>query len=178
MFDRILRAIRLDPTVYREIAEDEGAMSQAAIIVVVVTLLSAIGSSVGTGNFIVSMLVSWITSIVIGWIVWAALTYFVGSKLFQGRSSIPEMMRVLGFASAPRLLGIFGVIPCLGWIAALAGAILALVAGFFAVRESMEFDSTKAILTMLISWVISFAITFAIGLLVGGGAVATGVLGG
>lgn len=178
MFDRILRAIRLDSTVYREIAEDEGAMSQAAIIVVVVSLLSAIGSSILMDNFFVSMLVSWITSIVIGWIGWAILTYFVGSTLFGGRSSVTEMMRVLGFASAPRLLGIFGIIPCLGWIAALIGAILAFVAGFIAVRESMEFDTGKAILTVLISWVITFAITFAVSLLVGGGMAAAGALSG
>ena len=177
MFDRIMRAIRLDPTVYREIAEDEGAMSQAAIIVVIVSLLSAIGSSIVADNFFVTMLVSWITAIVIGWIGWAILTYFVGTRVFGGRSSVAEMMRVLGFASAPRLLGIFGIIPCLGWIAALIGAILAFIAGFIAVREAMEFDTGKAILTVLISWVISFAITFAVGLLVGGGLAATGALG-
>jgi hypothetical protein len=174
VFDRILRAIRLDPTVYREIAEDEGAMSQAAIIVIVVSLLSAIGSSIAADNFITTMIVSWITAIVIGWIGWAILTYFVGSTLFGGRSSIAEMMRVLGFASAPRLLGIFGIIPCLGWIAALIGAILSFIAGFIAVRESMEFDSGKAILTVLISWVISFAITFAVGLITAGGMAVTG----
>jgi hypothetical protein len=83
-----------------------------------------------------------------------------------------------GLCQRPRLLGIFGVIPCLGWIAVLIGAILSFVAGFIAVRESMEFDSGKAILTVIISWVISFAITFAVGLLTGGAMAATGALGG
>jgi len=168
VFNRILRAIRLDPTVYREIAADEAAMGQAAIIVVIVSLLSAIGSSFGTENGLVSLLVNWITGIVVGWIVWAVLTYFIGSKLFGGRSSTAEMMRVLGFASAPRLLGILGVIPCVGWIAPIIGWILAFVAGFIAVRESMEFETGNAILTVVISWVISFAITLAVGLLLGG----------
>ena len=100
MINRILRAIRLDPTVYREIAEDETSMSQAAIIVVVVTLLSALGTAFVAENFIVSFLVSWLLAVVVGWLLWAALTYFIGAKLFGGQSSIPEMMRVLGFASA------------------------------------------------------------------------------
>ena len=178
MFNRILRAVRLDPTVYREVAEDEGAMSQAAIIVIVVTLLSAIGSSIAADSFILSTLVSWITAIVIGWIGWAVLTYFIGTYVFKGRSSIAEMMRVLGFASAPRLLGIFGVIPCLGLIAALIGAVLSFIAGFIAVREAMEFDTGNAILTVLISWVISFAITLGVGLLTAGGMAAAGALGG
>jgi hypothetical protein len=177
VIDRILRAIRLDPNVYREIAEDENALSEAAIIVIVVTFLSALGTAFVSDNFIVTLLVSWLMSIVVGWIGWAVLTYFIGDKLFGGRSSIPEMMRVLGYATAPRLLGVLGFIPCLGWLAALIGAILALIAGIIAVRESMEFDTGKAVLTVLIAWVISFAITFGVGLLIGGGVAALGSFG-
>ncbi|HSJ57066.1 MAG TPA: YIP1 family protein [Anaerolineae bacterium] len=177
MIDRILRAIRLDPNVYREIAEDENAMSEAAIIVIVVTFLSALGSAFVADNFIVGLLVGWLTAIVVGWILWAVLTYFVGANLFGGRSSIPEMLRVLGYASAPQLLGVLGFIPCLGWLAALIGAILSLIAGVIAVRESMEFDTGKAVLTVLIAWLIAMAIRFGITLLVGGGAAALGALG-
>jgi hypothetical protein len=170
MLDRILRAIRLDTSVFKEIAEDEGAMSQAAIIVVVVSLLSAIGGAIASNNFIVSLIVSLLLSILIGWIGWAILTYFIGTFLFKGKTDIPEMMRVLGYANAPNLLGVFGFIPCVGWIIALVGGILSLIAGFLAVREAMEFDTGPAILTVVISWVIAFAITFGVGLLVGGGA--------
>ena len=69
-----------------------------------------------------------------------------------------------------------GFISCLGWLAALIGALLALVAGVIAVRESMEFDTGKAVLTVAIAWVISFAIRFGVGLLVAGGAAAVGSL--
>lgn len=176
MVERIMRAIRLDWTVFREIAEDQDAMSQAAIIVVVVTFLSAIGSGLASQGFFGAFIVNWITSILIGWIGWAILTYFVGVYLFQGRTDIPEMMRVLGYAMAPNLLGFFQFIPCVGWLIALIGGILAFIAGFVAVREAMEFDTGKAIITVLISWVISFAITFAVGLVFGGAAlVASGL---
>ena len=67
-------------------------------------------------------------------------------------------------------LGLFAFIPCVGWIIALAGWLLSLIAGFIAVREAMEFDTGKAILTVLIGWVISFAITMAVGLVFGGAA--------
>jgi hypothetical protein len=166
VLDRILRAIRLDWTVFREIAEDPNAMSQAAIIVVVATFLSAVGTAIASGNFIVSLFVNWIVSILIGWIGWAIITYFVGTLLFQGKTDIPEMMRVLGYASAPQALGIFGFIPCLGAIAAFIGAILALIASVFAIREAMEFDTSKAIVTVVISWIIATVIRFAIMLLV------------
>ena len=179
MFSRIMRVFRLDATLFREVAENKALMNEAAIIVVVVTLLSALGGAIGLliakasfGSAILNFFVTWIVGILVSWILWAVITYFIGTALFKGKTDIPEMMRVLGYASAPRLLGILGIIPCLGWIAALVGAILAFIAGFIAVREAMEFDTTKAIITVLISWVIAFAITFAIGLLIGGGTAA------
>jgi hypothetical protein len=171
--DRIVRAIRLDWTVFREIAEDKSAMKEAAIIVLVVSLLSAIGGGIASGNFILSFLVNWIVAILVGWIGWAILTYFVGSLLFKGKSDIAEMMRVLGYASAPKLLGLFGFIPCVGWLIALAGWVLSLVAGFIAVREAMEFDTVDAIVTIVISWVVALVISLIISLILGVGMVTT-----
>ncbi len=158
MVDRILRVIRLDWTVFREIALDPGAMTEAAIIVVVVTFLSAIGSGIVADHFFVGFIVGWIANILLNWILWAILTYFVGTMLFQGRTDISEMLRVLGYAVAPNLLGIFVFIPCLGWIAAIVGWVLSLIAGMFAVREAMEFDTGKAVVTILISWFVAIGI--------------------
>jgi hypothetical protein len=171
-----MRAIRLDSTVYREIAEDQNAMSEAAIIVIIVAVLSAFGRAIGSGSFFLSLIVTLLTAILVNWILWAVLTYFVGTVLFKGKTDIPEMMRVLGYANAPNLLGVFGFIPCVGWIIALLGALLSFVAGFMAVREAMEFDTGSAIVTVVISWVISIVISFGIGLLVGGGVAATSTL--
>lgn len=184
MVDRILRAIRLDASVYREVAEDESSMSQAAIIVLVVTLMSAIGAfigalitDVGFGKAVLGFFMEFLISgILIGWIGWAALTFFVGTSLFKGRTDIPEMMRVLGFASAPSLLGFFGFIPCVGWLVALAGWILSLIAGFIAVREAMEFETGDAIVTIVISWIIALVIRLVIAAIFGvGSAVVSGI---
>ncbi|HSR31942.1 MAG TPA: YIP1 family protein [Anaerolineae bacterium] len=157
MLERIVRAIRLDWTVFREIAQDPNAMKQAAIIVAIVTFLSAVGSGIANQSF-VSFIVTWLVAILIGWIGWAVITYLVGTALFKGETNIPEMMRVLGYANAPHLLGLFSFIPCVGWIIAVIGWVLALVAGIIAVREAMDFDTGNAIVTVVISWVIAFAI--------------------
>lgn len=162
MLERIVRAIRLDWTVFREIAQDQNAMKEAAIIVVLVSILSAFGNAVASGNFIVTLLVSLILSIIVGWIGWAVLTYLVGTLLFKGKTDIPEMMRVLGYANAPNLLGLFRFIPCVGFLISLIGSILAFIAGFIAVREAMDSDTGTAILTVLISWVIVSVINLAI----------------
>lgn len=177
MIERILRAIRLDWTVFREIAEDQKAMTEAMIIVAVVTFLSAVGNGIASRSF-GAFIVSWLTSILIGWIGWAVLTYLVGTLLFQGKSDVSEMLRVLGYANAPNLLGFFSFIPCVGWLVALAGSILALIAGVLAIREAMDFETSHAIVTVLISWVISFAVTALIGATLGGGAAILSGLGG
>ncbi len=178
MVDRILRAIRLDWTVFREIAVDQSATMEAGIIVVVASFLSSIGTGIAADRFFLAFIVSWLLSVLVGWIGWAIITYFVGTKMFQGKTDIPEMMRVLGYASAPNLLGIFRWIPCVGWIIALAGGILSLIAGVLAIREAMEFDTTNAIVTVVISWIIAFVITLVISLPVIGGMALFSGLGG
>jgi hypothetical protein len=153
MIDRIVRIIRLDWTVFREIAKDQDAMKEAAIIVVIATFLSALGSATVAGNYIVGFFVSWIVTILVGWLLWAAITYFVGTTLFKGDTDIPEMLRVLGYANAPHLLGLLTFVPCVGWLFPIIGWVLALVAGVLAVREAMDFDTSPAIVTVVISWV-------------------------
>lgn len=175
MIARIMRAIRLDWTVFREIAEDANAMSEAAIIVVIVTFLSALGGAIGADSFFLSFFVGWIAAIVVGWILWAVITYFVGTALFKGQTTIPEMMRVLGYASAPQLLGLLSFIPCVGFLFVLAGWLLSLIAGFIAVREAMEFDTGTAIATVVISWIAAFVINLLIRLPLTGMAMFSGL---
>jgi hypothetical protein len=184
MVDRIVRAIRLDWTVFREIAEDENAMSQAALIVAVVTFISSIGTAIGVliggrafGTAVLSFFGDWIISgILIGWIGWAIITYFVGTAMFQGKTDIPEMMRVLGYASAPKLLGLLGFIPCIGWIFPLAGWLLSLIAGVIAVREAMDFETSQAIITVVIGVIVAVVLTIILGLLGLGVSFTAGVL--
>jgi len=158
MLDRIVRAIRLDWTVFRDIAQDPNALKEAAIIAVIASFLSALGQGAVSDNFFAGFFINWATEIVVLWLGWAVLTYFVGATLFKGESTIPEMLRVLGYATAPRLLGLFVFVPCVGWAMPFAGWILAAVAGVLAVREAMDLDTSNAIVTVLISGLISVAI--------------------
>jgi hypothetical protein len=170
VIDRIVRAIRLDWTVFREIAQDREAMKEAAIIVLVVTFLAALGGTGGmliakvdAGTAFLGFFVNWfVNGILIGWIGWAILTYLVGAVLFKGQTDIQEMMRVLGYASAPRLLGLLGFIPCVGWLFVIAGWVLSLIAGIIAIREAMDFDTGNAVITVVISWIAAFVLALLI----------------
>jgi len=157
MIDRIVRAIRLDWTVFAEIAKDRDALKEAAIIVAIVTFLSAIGTGIKAASF-GAFVGDWISGILVGWIGWAIITYFVGRTLFKGDTTIPEMLRVLGYASAPYLLGLLSFIPCVGPLFPAIGWVLALVAGVLAVREAMDFDTSNAIVTVFIGWIIVVAV--------------------
>ena len=161
MFDQIIarltRMVQFDHTVYREIAQDDDATIQAAAIIVVVAFLSAIGSAIAARS-VLSFFLTLIVSVPLGWLIWTGLVYLVGAKLFNGQGTFMGMLRVLGYTMAPSVLGILAVIPCLGWIAALVGAVLSLVLGFFAIRETMELTTEKAVLTIVIGWVLRLVI--------------------
>ena len=153
MIDRIVRAIRLDWTVFGEIARDRAALKEAAIIVVLVTFLSAIGTGVKASSF-GTFAGDWMAGILVGWIGWAIITYVVGRALFKGEAELTAMLRVLGYANAPYLLGLLNVIPCIGWLFPVTGWLLALAAGVLAIREAMDLDTIDAIVTVFIGWII------------------------
>ena len=162
MFNRIMGVFKLDVNTFEEVEHDETASGQAAIVVGLVALLSALGSGLGAsyggGNFWTSFISTFIWAFV-GWFLWAGVSYLVGTSLFGGQATLGEMLRVLGFAQAPQLLGI---IPCLG---GLVGAIWALIAGFIAIRQGLDLDNTKAFLTALIGFVvlmIGYAVIFSV----------------
>jgi hypothetical protein len=115
---------------------------------------------------------------VVGYYIWAYITYFVGTNVFHGTADVGELLRTLGYASSPKLLSILAFIPCVGPLAALVGAIWSLVAGVIAVREALDFDTTKAVITVIIGWVIIIVLTVLVTLVLGVGAAGLGALSG
>jgi hypothetical protein len=163
MLDRMIRAVRLDRTLFRMVADNQEYTNEAIIIAVVVSIVAALGSLSGP-NPVLRFLLQFASGLVFGWILWALVAYFVGSTFFKGRSSPMEMMRTLAYAGVPRLLGIFAIIPCVGWIGALVGGILAIVAGVIAIRESMEFDTTSAVITAIVGFIFYIIATIILGM--------------
>jgi hypothetical protein len=165
LMDRIIGVFKLDVATFEEIEADQSATSQAALVVLVIAIISGLGSGLGANFMGTSFLGSFASSFIsvfVGWLVWSAVTYFIGTSFFGGQADMGEMMRVLGFAYAPQALSI---IPCLGW---LVGAIWSLIAGFIAVRQGLDLDNTKAFLTIIVGFVAIVLISALLGLLFGG----------
>lgn len=88
-----------------------------------------------------------VISAVVGWFVWAVTTTFIGTRIFNGTTDVGEMLRVLGFAQAPRVIG---VIPFLGPVA----AVWVLVASVVAIREGLDFTTSRAVGTAIGGWLV------------------------
>ena len=114
--DRMIRASKLDVNLYEEVEADRGALGQAMGIVVLSSLAAGLGSieRVGFGGILIGSIMA-----LVGWYVWAYLTYLIGTKLFpepQTRADHGELLRTIGFASAPGLIRVVGIIPGLAWV--------------------------------------------------------------
>jgi hypothetical protein len=172
MINRMVRAAMLDVDLYEEVEADTGLTQEALMVVVLVSVAGGIGSflagifSGSIGLALLGLILAVVLG-VIGYYIWAYVTYFVGTELFEGTADVGEMLRTLGYANGPRVLSVLGFIPCLGPLAGLVGAIWALVAAVVAVRQALDFDTSKAILTVIIGWVIVFIVTLAVSVVFG-----------
>jgi hypothetical protein len=138
--ERVVGVFKLDEATFEEVEHDPEALQQAAAVVAVAALLSALGEST-TGSHILE-LVGTVAFFFVGWALWSGLTFFVGTRLYDGTASMGEMLRVIGFAFAPQALG---VVPCLGTA---IGFVWTCVAGFIAVRQGLDLDNTKTAVTI------------------------------
>lgn len=182
MVNRVIKAAMLDVEFFRKAEADTTMTQEALMVVIIVSLIGSIGSFIGgviSGDFgaaLLGLIVALVAGVVT-YYIWAYVTYFVGTRLFEGTADAGELLRTLGYASGPRVLALLGFIPCLGGLAALAGAIWALIAGVIAVRQALDFDTTKAVFTVIIGWVIVLVISLVVGLVFGVGALGVGALG-
>jgi hypothetical protein len=68
------------------------------------------------------------------------------------------MARIIGYAKAPQILAGLGFIPGLGWLPRLIGWGWMLIATFVGVRQGLELDNGKTILTIVVSGIIVFLV--------------------
>jgi hypothetical protein len=180
MLSRAIRAARLDVTLYQEVEKDTSLNREALMVVIIATALAALGALVGgifTGFGAALLAVAWtVVWGIVGYYLWAYLTWFIGTRLFQGTAEPGELLRTLGYATAPRALGVLSFIPCAGALIAFLAGIWSLVAGVIAVREALNFDTGKAIITVVIGWVVVFLVGALVATVLGVGAMGIGAL--
>jgi hypothetical protein len=167
--NRMIRAAKLDVNLYEEVEADKQAIGQAMGVVVLASLAAGVGSvgASGIGGLFIGTI-----GALIGWFLWAFITYFVGTKILpepQTEADYGELLRTIGFSSSPGLLRILGVIPLLGPIIFIGCGIWMLVAMIIAVRQALDYKSTlRAIGVCVIGWIIQMILLWIVYSLFGG----------
>lgn len=172
LVDRMIRAAKLQPALYEEVESDAGATGQAMTVVVLSALAAGVGtfSEHGVGGALGNVILA-----LIGWFLWAFLTWILGTKLLaepETNANLGEMLRTIGFSSAPGVIRVLGIVPGLSHIVGLAASVWMLAAMIIAVRQALDFSSTwRAILVCVIGWLVYAGITVGVlaGLLAGTG---------
>jgi hypothetical protein len=118
-------------------------------------LAAGIGSlgALGLSGLLVGVIAA-----LVGWFIWAFLTYFIGTKLLPEpgtKADLGELMRTMGFSSAPGVLRVLGFVPVVGVIIVLGASIWMLVAMIIAVRQALDYRSTwRSVGVCLIGWIV------------------------
>lgn len=164
--ERMLGAAKLDAHVYEEVEADRTAMGQAMGVVVLASLALGIGSIREMG---VTGLVAAAIASLIGWFLWAGLTYLIGTKLLaepQTSSDMGELLRTIGFSASPGVLRVFGIVPVVGWLISFVASVWMLVAMVVAVRQALDYRSTgRAVAVCFLGWLVYLAAFAALTLL-------------
>ncbi|MFQ5479181.1 MAG: YIP1 family protein [Candidatus Binatia bacterium] len=155
---RIIRAMKLDPQLYEEVEADRSAMGQATGVVV----MSAVGAGIGGMAMGGPGIVAATIAALFGWYIWAFLTYFIGTRLLpepQTHADYGELLRTIGFSSAPGLIRVVGIVPGIAPLAFTIAGIWMLVAMVIAVRQALDYTSTwRAIAVCAVGWVVQLLI--------------------
>ena len=152
--DRMIRAAKLDVNLYEEVEADKTALGQAMAVVVLSSVAAGIGSiPVGGRNLIFGTIFA-----LVGWYIWAYLIYLIGTKMLaepQTKADHGELLRTIGFSSAPGILRVFGLIAPIMPVVFLVTGIWTLVAMIIAVRQALDYKSTgRAVGVCVVAWFI------------------------
>jgi hypothetical protein len=154
---RLIGAVRLDPAVYEEVEADRTAIGQAIAVVVVSSVAAGIGARQDFNHLVVGVLAS-----LFSWYIWAILTWFIGTRLLPvptTRATPGELLRTLGFASAPGVVQIAGLLPALHGFSVVVAALWMLAAGVIAVRQALDYEQTwRALAVVGIGWLVQWSI--------------------
>jgi hypothetical protein len=167
---RLIGAVSADPLLYEEVEADRSATGQALLVVLLSSLGAGIGArGFGSGSIGTMVFISAIA--LLAWATWAVVTYTIGALLMpepQTRADVGELLRTTGFASAPGMLRVFGVVPGAATAAFGITSIWMLVAMIVAIRQALDYTTTaRAVAVCVLGWTLAIAIAVALGLMFG-----------
>jgi hypothetical protein len=161
---RLLGALAIDPVVYEEVEADTSATWQAMLVVILSSLSAGVGAfGWGTGSLRGVLFISALS--LLSWVTWAVITFEIGTRLMperETRADVGQLLRTIGFSATPGMLRIFGIVPGATWPAFVITAIWMLVAMVVAVRQALDYKSTaRAVAVCSLGWALSIGLAVA-----------------
>ena len=169
---KMVRAAKLDVDLYEEVEADKTATRQAFQVVLISSIAAGLGLGLHVllfgsddkgGADVIWGLVAGVVSAIVMWLVFAWLTYFIGTRILAGPETSAdwgELLRTLGFSTAP---GVLRIIPYVGFFA----LIWMIVAAVIAVRQACDFTTGRAIGTCLLAIIPTMIVQGIVALLLG-----------
>jgi len=159
---RLVGVLRLDAQAYEDIEHDRKATAQALTVVILGSLAAGLGAGLTFGP---TALVRETIGGVAGWVMWAGVTYLLGTRVWpesDTRTDMGELLRTIGFSYAPSFFSIFGVLPLIGGAVRVVVALWLLATTVVAVRQALDYRSTaKAFQVVFAGWLIFVLIAWA-----------------
>ena len=166
LIGRMIRAARLDPRLYAEVEADETTIGQAASVV----LLAAFAGGINFPGAPLLILFGGLLAALVGWLLFAYVIYLIGAKLLPEpgtKADFGALLRAMGFANAPGVVKLLGIVPELRTLVFFVAMVWVLVATVTAVRHALSYTSSwRAIgvcaIPLLVSQLLLFAVAFSI----------------
>ncbi len=171
LFSTLFRAIRFDPTVFRDIQLATNGFSISLIIVLLAGLSEALGQSVvlfankvKPRRFIASLLVSGVIFAVVV-VCWTLSIWLINSILLGHGdvASFADTFRVVGLGYSPLILGFFILLPFLGGPIAALLAAWSFILVLFGLRYAFDFSLMEAAYASVFGWLLYIVIKNTIG---------------
>lgn len=157
MIQRMIGAARLNVGTFEEIESDRGATLQALLVVVIVALADGIGALLAVGESAAGGFLGGMLRSIIGWAVWAGVTFLVGTTLLrtpETRADWGQLARTTGFAQSPGVLFVFGFVPVVGRLLVVVVMVWQFIAMVLGVRQALDYSSTlRAIGVVVIGFI-------------------------
>ena len=156
MLRRMILAARLDVEFYETVEADASYTREAFFVVVIASILSGVGMMLAYGDAWTKLISGFLFTL-FSWVAWSGITLWIGTTLTKGpetKSDMGEMLRVLGYAHSPQILIVLVFVPVVGSIIAALATFWSLLAGIVAIRQALDFSTTRALITVFVGWVV------------------------
>jgi len=169
---RIMGAATLNPDVYEDVEADPKATVQAIGVIVLASLAAGFGANGWNAQPRPILTFSAIAGFLglLAWASWALVTFEIGGRLLperQTRVDVPELLRTIGFSSAPALFLVVGAFGATTLVFTIT-SVWMLAAMVVAVRQALDYESTaRAVAVCALGWLLTAVFIIAIGLLYG-----------